>query len=291
MRLALGKAHLKEALLEHEEALRVNRMCRELRKKDTLHDVLRTCHDRCLDKYADVDDEDDFSELVEPPPILPGTTFQLTLAYPDFSRHKVSDLFRSLGPVAVFSAKHHWSAPRTVQLRKKEEEGYGFSVRGDAPVIVAGVEHSSLADIGGMREGDYLVGIGDADVKWSSHGDVVKMIRDSENSLKLRLVTPLDRSLIKLQSSNLINSKPVKTVLSSSLSSPSSTTSSSSGLSMSACPVSSEETFSPASSESGGSSKDHHSYNKKSWPRIFNMKSRDRRLSRDDIFDDNFHFR
>ena len=81
-----GKAHLKEALLQHEEALRVNRMCRELRKKDALHDVLRLCHDRCLDKYADVDDEDDFSELLEPPPILPGTTFQLTLAYPDFSR-------------------------------------------------------------------------------------------------------------------------------------------------------------------------------------------------------------
>ena len=64
----------------------MNRMCRKLRKKDALHDVLRLCHDRCLDKYADVDDEDDFSELLEPPPILPGTTFQLTLAYPDFSR-------------------------------------------------------------------------------------------------------------------------------------------------------------------------------------------------------------
>ena len=76
-----------------------------------------------MSRYADVDDEDDFTEQVEPPPILPGTTFQLTLAYPDFSRHKVTDLFRSLGPVAVFSAKHHWSAPRTIQLRKKEEEG------------------------------------------------------------------------------------------------------------------------------------------------------------------------
>ena len=42
---------------------------------------------------------------------------------------------------------------------------------------------------------------------------------------------------------------------------------------------------------SGGSSRDHHSYNKKSWPRIFNIKPRDRRMSRDDIFDDNFHFR
>ena len=131
----------------HEEALRLNRMCRELRKKDGLTEVLRQSHDRCADKYADVDDEDDFSEVMEPPPVLAGTTYQLSLAYPDFSRHKVVDLFRSLGPVAVFSAKHHWTAPRTVQLRKKEEEGYGFSVRGDAPVVIAGVEHGSLADV------------------------------------------------------------------------------------------------------------------------------------------------
>lgn len=55
-----GKAHLREALLMHEEALRVNRMCRELRKKDILQDVLRLSHDRSLNKYADVDDEDDF---------------------------------------------------------------------------------------------------------------------------------------------------------------------------------------------------------------------------------------
>ena len=146
-RLVLGKAHLREALLLHEEALRLNRMCRELRKKDGLTDVLRQSHDRCADKYADVDDEDDFSEVLEPPPVLAGTTYQLSLAYPDFSRHKVVDLFRSLGPVAVFSAKHHWTAPRTVQLRKKAEEGYGFSVRGDAPVVIAGVEHGSLADV------------------------------------------------------------------------------------------------------------------------------------------------
>ena len=77
---------------------------------------------------------------------MPATTYQLTLAFPDFSQYKVSDLFKSLGPVAVFSAKHHWTAPRTIQLRKKEDEGYGFSVRGDAPVVVAGVEQNSLAD-------------------------------------------------------------------------------------------------------------------------------------------------
>ena len=44
----------------HEEAMRVNRMCRELRKKDVLQDVLRLAHDRSLNKYASIDEEDDF---------------------------------------------------------------------------------------------------------------------------------------------------------------------------------------------------------------------------------------
>jgi hypothetical protein len=32
-------------------------------------------------------------------------------------------------------------------FRKKDDEGYGFSVRGDAPVVVAGVETASLAHV------------------------------------------------------------------------------------------------------------------------------------------------
>ena len=93
----------------------MNRMCRELRKKDALHDVLRLCHDRCLDKYADVDDEDDFSELLEPPPILPGTTFQLTLAYPDFSRQ--------LEPVITKWQKYHFLFTSILQ----QQTSFAFS--------------------------------------------------------------------------------------------------------------------------------------------------------------------
>ena len=91
---------------------------------------------------------DSFQEVLEPPPVLPSTKFQLSLSYPNFSHHHVSDLFHSLGPEAVFSAKHHWTPPRTVQLTKKEDEGYGLSVRGAAPVVVVGVEQDSLADVG-----------------------------------------------------------------------------------------------------------------------------------------------
>jgi hypothetical protein len=28
---------------------------------------------------------------------MPSTTFQLSLSYPDFSQHRITDLFRSLG--------------------------------------------------------------------------------------------------------------------------------------------------------------------------------------------------
>ena len=128
--------------------MRVNRMCRELRKKDVLQTVLRAAHDRSLAKYSSVDDEDDFQEVLDPPAILPSTQYQLSLAFPDLSQHKVQDLFADLGPVAIFNARHFWSAPRAVKLRKREHEGYGFSVRGDSPVIVAGVDHRSLAEVG-----------------------------------------------------------------------------------------------------------------------------------------------
>lgn len=143
----IGKAHLREALLLHEEAMRVNRMCRELRKKNVLQNVLRQTHDRSLNKYAAVDEEDDFQEVLDPPPIAPSTQYQLSLAIPDLSQHKVQDLFSSLGPVAVFNARHYWSAPRVVKLRKRDAEGFGFSVRGDSPVVIAGVDHRSLAQV------------------------------------------------------------------------------------------------------------------------------------------------
>ena len=49
-----------------------------------------------------------------------------------------------------------------------------------------------------MREGDYLVTIREQDVKWSSHASVVQNIRDSGNKLRIQIVSPLDKSLMKI---------------------------------------------------------------------------------------------
>ncbi|XP_049939722.1 rhophilin-2 isoform X1 [Schistocerca serialis cubense] len=196
-RKLLGRAHLREALLLHEESQRLFRMCRELRGKAALSVVLKISHQNALEAYTTAEEEDDFRELLEPPHILPSTKFQLSLTPPDFSQHRVEDLFRGLGPVAIFSAKHHWTAPRSVQLQRLGGEGFGFSVRGDGPVIIAGVDQGSLADFGGMKEGDFIVAIADQDVKWSPHEEVVKLIKQAGDTLSLKLVTPMDRNYLK----------------------------------------------------------------------------------------------
>jgi hypothetical protein len=78
---------------------------------------------------------------------LASTKLQLSFGVPDFEQHPVTDLFRRLGPLSLFSAKHKWNPPRDCRLRKLHDQGFGFSVRGDGPIIIAGVDGGSIADV------------------------------------------------------------------------------------------------------------------------------------------------
>ena len=264
----LAKAHLREALLMHEESLRVNRMCQELKNKaEQLQTVIKHFHHRSLTLYETLEDEDDFQELVTPPPVMAATKYQLTLSYPDFSQHKVQDLFRQLGPEAVFSAKHDWSPARTVHLsRKTENTGFGFSVRGAAPVVVVSVETGGLADMARIREGDYLVGLMDRDVKWSSHEQVVNMITEASNYLRLTVVSPVKPwNKFKPNYSDSVSSKDQSQ---SSVSSSSSSSTSSTNIIRVFTPSSSRTSFSSMSSTSSKDSDNHDNNNrqrKKTW--------------------------
>ena len=51
------------------------------------------------------------------------------------------------GPIGLFNAKNHWSAPRNVILNRANDQGFGFSVRGDSPVKVADIEPGSVAEV------------------------------------------------------------------------------------------------------------------------------------------------
>ena len=68
----------------------------------------------------------------------------------------MTDIFKKLGPMAIFSARNRFSAPRLVKLNRyvnfiltfmfllcdsySTANGFGFTVRGDSPVLVANVE-------------------------------------------------------------------------------------------------------------------------------------------------------
>ncbi|XP_069164895.1 rhophilin-2-A isoform X1 [Procambarus clarkii] len=260
-RTLLGLAHCRESVLVHEEAMRQQRMCRDLKKKSALTEVLHFGHEAAVHLLDLYEEEEDLLNVWDPPPIASATKIQLSLTAPDFSQHRVEDVFKLLGPVAVFSAKHQWSAPRPISITRTVTQGFGFSVRGDAPVVIAGVDRGSLAERAGVNEGDLVVCIGNRDVKWMPHDEVVGLIRDAGNMLSLTLVTPCDKTYYKLP-----KSKSLKDI------SPHSTTSSSSGISSSSSNGSSSHFGSVNSSSLSTKDKD----KRNSWNPFKRSTSRDK---------------
>ncbi|CAG5118373.1 unnamed protein product, partial [Candidula unifasciata] len=190
----LGKAHLRESIVNHEESIRIHGLCKQLRKIDPFKDILEKTHERAVSRFSTLEEEDDFSDLLTVPDIIAKSEHNTTPVVSDLSKVKVTDIFWKLGPIKVFNAANDWSAPRTVVLDRQPTEGFGFSVRGDAPVVIADVEDNSVAMRSGMKVDDYIVGIGSVDTKWAKHDQVVKLVKQANLSLTLVLVTPVPRS-------------------------------------------------------------------------------------------------
>ena len=47
-----------------------------------------------------------------------------------------------------------------------------------------------------MHSGDFLVSIGDTDVKWAKHEEAVTYIRSAGDELRLKIITPMDRNYL-----------------------------------------------------------------------------------------------
>ncbi|XP_061594828.1 rhophilin-1 isoform X2 [Cololabis saira] len=188
-RRKLGKAHLRRAVIRHEEAMRVHSLCKILRKMDILQDVLSLAHKRSLHKYSVLDREDDFDETAEAPEIQSQTQQKPDVTQPNFSTVQVTDIFQRLGPLSVFCARARWGPVRVVCLQKRDG-GLGLTLRGDSPVLVAGVVPGGCAEEAGLREGDYIVAVDQLDCKWSKHGDVVHMLKTcSDRGVEISVVT------------------------------------------------------------------------------------------------------
>ncbi|NXH10047.1 RHPN1 protein, partial [Bucco capensis] len=188
-RRKLRKAHLKQAIMKHEEAMRLHGLCKILRKMDILQEVLSFAHKRSLAKYSEIDHEEDFFETGDAPEVQPKTQQKAEIKAPNFSQVKVTDLFHRLGPLSVFSAKNKWYPARRVHLRRGEN-GFGFTLRGDSPVLIAGVIPGGCAAEAGLKEGDYILSVNSKDCRWSKHAEVVQLLKSTgEEGVELTVIT------------------------------------------------------------------------------------------------------
>ncbi|TRY94823.1 hypothetical protein DNTS_020476 [Danionella cerebrum] len=188
------KAHLQRSIMGHEEAIRTHSRCRHLQKLETLSDILQASHKRSLTKFELNDKEDEFTDYMLAPDIISKTEKKAEMEIPAATKVKAADLFQRLGPLSVFSAKQRWSAPRSIRLRLLERD-LGFTLKGEAPVQIQSLDPLCPAAAEGLKEGDYLVAVGDVDCKWMGVSDVMKYLKEvDEEGVTLRVVSVLDIS-------------------------------------------------------------------------------------------------
>ncbi|XP_033012525.1 rhophilin-2 [Lacerta agilis] len=194
-RKQLAKAHLRRAIVHHEEALRVCGLCKKLRNIEVLQEILSVAHKRSLLKYSQQEHEDDFSSLLQAPDILPKTDHKIEAVAPLFSKVKVKDFFEKLGPLTVFSAKQRWTAPRTVRFQC-EAEGLGFTLKGGPPVHVYCLDPDCPASLAGLKEGDCVVSIEGVDCKWLGVSEVLEKLRNvSRQETEIQVISCQDNTV------------------------------------------------------------------------------------------------
>ncbi|KAG7482539.1 rhophilin-2 isoform X1 [Solea senegalensis] len=188
----IGKAHIRRAILGHEEALRIYGLCHHLNKLEILEDILKASHQRTLNKYSENENQEEFTDYMEAPDIISKTEHKAELEVPATTKVKVTDFFQRLGPLSVFSAKQRWTAPRTIQLRP-EDRDLGFTLKGDSPVQVVSLDPLCPAAADGLKEGDFIIAVGDTDCKWFSVSEVMRLLKDvDEEGIDIQVVSLMD---------------------------------------------------------------------------------------------------
>ncbi|KAM5280706.1 rhophilin-1 [Ctenodactylus gundi] len=190
-RRKLAKAHLKRAMLGQEEALRLHALCRVLRPVDLLQAAVVQALRHSLATYSELEHEDDFFEAPEAPDVQPRTHQKPEVRPPPLSQVKVADIFHRLGPLSVFSVKNRWQLVGPVRVARGEG-GFGFTLRGDSPVLIAAVVPGGQAAAAGLKEGDYIVSVDGQPCKWWKHAEVVAQLRAAgEVGVSLQVVSLL----------------------------------------------------------------------------------------------------
>uniref|UniRef100_A0A8D3BP99 Rhophilin, Rho GTPase binding protein 2 n=1 Tax=Scophthalmus maximus TaxID=52904 RepID=A0A8D3BP99_SCOMX len=183
----IGKAHIRRAILGHEEALRIYSLCHHLNKLEILEGILKASLQRSLNKCSESDNEEEFTDYTEAPDII----CESRGLFGEGSA-TINDNIPLGGPLSVFSAKQRWTAPRTIRLRP-EDRDLGFTLKGESPVQVVSLDPLCPAAADGLKEGDYIIAVGDIDCKWFCVSDVMRLLKDvNEEGIDIQVVSMMD---------------------------------------------------------------------------------------------------
>jgi len=95
------------------------------------------------------------------------------------------------GPLPVFTAENSWAPPRTVTL-SRVEEGFGFSIRGSKPIAISGVDKGGQAEAAGVKLKDWVLAVNGVNVKYKSHDEVVRLVKECREKVTLEITTPAE---------------------------------------------------------------------------------------------------
>ncbi|XP_076011675.1 rhophilin-2 isoform X2 [Genypterus blacodes] len=181
-RTRIGQAHIRRAIMGHEEALRIHGLCHHLNNLEILQEILRVSHQRSLNKLTENESEDEFTDYVVAPDIISKSEYKAEMELPATTK----------GPLSFFTAKQRWTAPRAVRIRS-EDRDLGFTLRGEAPVEVVSLDPLCSAAADGLKEGDHIVAVGDTDCKWLGLSEVMRLLKDvDEKGIDIQVVTVMD---------------------------------------------------------------------------------------------------
>ncbi|XP_053720952.1 rhophilin-2 isoform X2 [Synchiropus splendidus] len=181
-RECVGKAHIRRAILGHEEALRIYALCHQLHELEVLQEILKASHERSLHKSSEHEREDEFPDYMEAPDIIAKTEHKAEMQLPPITK----------GPLSVFSAKQRWTPPRTIRLRPVDRD-LGFTLKGGSPVQVVSLDPLNPVTADGLKEGDFIVAVGDTDCKWMSISEVMRLLKDvGEDGADIQVVSLME---------------------------------------------------------------------------------------------------
>ncbi|KAM8876569.1 rhophilin-2 isoform 2-T2 [Synchiropus picturatus] len=181
-RECVGKAHIRRAILGHEEALRIYGLCHQLHELEVLQEILKASHERSLLKSSEHEREDEFPDYMEAPDIIAKTEHKAEMQLPPITK----------GPLSVFSAKQRWTPPRTIRLRPVDSD-LGFTLKGGSPVQVVSLDPLNPVTADGLKEGDFIVAVGDTDCKWMSISQVMRLLKEvGEDGADIQVVSLME---------------------------------------------------------------------------------------------------